>query len=89
MCLAIPGHVIDYVPDTYGQLAVVDVVGARRRINIGLLEGDDAVKPGDWILIHMGFALSKVDEAEANRALGGLQRTGSDGDEEYWQSPRG
>lgn len=76
MCLAIPGRVVELVDDTFGQLALVDVVGVSRKINVGMLEGDEVVGPGDWVLIHMGFALSKVDEAEATRALDGLQLLG-------------
>ena len=65
MCLAIPGQVIEIV-DTENRLAQVDVAGVRRNVNVGLLdeEGEEAV-PGDWVLIHVGFAISKVDEAEA------------------------
>lgn len=78
MCLAIPGLVVELVDGTNGQLALVDVLGARRHINIGLLEDDQVVAPGDWIIIHMGFALSRVDANEAARALGGLQMMGAD-----------
>jgi hydrogenase expression/formation protein HypC len=61
---------------TNGQIALVDIVGAQRRINVGMLEDDDVAEPGDWILIHMGFALSKVDKAEAERAMSGLELLG-------------
>ncbi len=61
MCLAIPGQIIA-VEDVARQLAMVDVAGVRRRISIGLI---DNVKPGDWVLIHVGFAMSRIDEAEA------------------------
>ncbi|WP_344946350.1 HypC/HybG/HupF family hydrogenase formation chaperone [Sphaerisporangium flaviroseum] len=57
------------------DLAKVDVCGVRRAINIGLLEGK-ALAPGDWILIHVGFALSKIDEAEAKSALDFLESIG-------------
>jgi hydrogenase expression/formation protein HypC len=57
------------------QLALVDVVGARRRVNVGLLE-DDVLEPGDWVLIHVGFAVEKVDEAAARAALDGLELMG-------------
>ncbi len=56
MCLAIPGQVVELVDATNGQLALVDVAGARRNINVGMLEDDEQVVAGDWILIHMGFA---------------------------------
>jgi hydrogenase expression/formation protein HypC len=72
MCLAIPGQVIELV-DEQNRLAKVDVAGVLRNVNIGLLE--DA-GPGDWVLIHVGFALSKVDEEEARATLGLLQRMG-------------
>jgi hydrogenase expression/formation protein HypC len=75
MCLAIPGEVVELLPGHGDQLAMVDVVGVRRRINIGLLE-DDPVVPGDWVLIHVGFAMSKVDEHEAAEALRMLELMG-------------
>jgi hydrogenase expression/formation protein HypC len=72
MCLAIPGQVIEFV-DEPNRLARVDVAGVLRTVNVGLL--DDA-RPGDWVLIHVGFALSKVDEEEAQATLGLLERMG-------------
>jgi hydrogenase expression/formation protein HypC len=75
MCLAIPGEVVELLPGNGDQLAMVDVVGVRRRINIGLLEGEP-VRPGDWVLIHVGFAMSKVDEQEAAEALRMLELMG-------------
>ena len=76
MCLAIPGHVIEVV-DEENRLARVDVAGVRRNVNIGLLDRDDGgVGPGDWVLIHVGFALSKVDEEEALATLRLLQQMG-------------
>ena len=83
MCLAIPGQVIEVV-DPANQIARVDVVGVRRNINVGLLsEGNgDAVVPGDWVLIHVGFALSKVDEEEARATLSLLQQMGAEYDQE-------
>jgi hydrogenase expression/formation protein HypC len=73
MCLGIPGQVVEFAAD--GHLAMVDVVGVRRRINIGLVE-DDGVKPGDWVLIHVGFAMSIIDEEEARSSLALLQDMG-------------
>ena len=81
MCLAIPGQVVELVPDTDEQLAVIDVVGVKRKINIGLLERR-ALRPGDWVLIHVGFAMSKVDEREAAEALAVLEMMGQAFDEE-------
>lgn len=75
MCLGIPGRVVERVEGYGGQLALVDVVGATRQVNIGMLE-DQALEPGDWVLIHMGFALEKVDEAGAQQALEGLELMG-------------
>ena len=66
MCLGIPGEVIELLEQP--DLARVDVSGVRRVINIGLL-ADDPPVPGEWVLIHVGFALSKIDEAEAAAAL--------------------
>ncbi len=74
MCLGIPGQVIELV-DANNQLAKVEVAGVRRNINIGLLD-DVAIEPGDWVLIHVGFAMAVIDEAEAARALEGLQLMG-------------
>lgn len=63
------------------DLAVVEVSGVKRAINIGLLEGQ-AVGPGDWILIHVGFALSRIDEEEARAAMEFLEGIGQAYDEE-------
>ena len=68
MCLGIPGEVIELMPD-HDDLAIVSVEGVKRAVNIGLLTEEDGVEPGDWILIHVGFALSKIDEAEAKASL--------------------
>lgn len=70
MCLGIPGRVVEFT-DPARQLARVDVSGVRRMINVGLVEGD-GLSEGDWVLIHVGFALSKIDEAEAARTTGFL-----------------
>jgi hydrogenase expression/formation protein HypC len=61
VCLAIPGQILE-ITDAPNRLARVEVVGVRRTVNVGLLDG---VEPGDWVLIHVGFALSKIDEEEA------------------------
>ncbi|QGK69724.1 HypC/HybG/HupF family hydrogenase formation chaperone [Allosaccharopolyspora coralli] len=74
MCLGIPGEVIEVLDDK-PDLAKVDVSGVRRNINIGLL-GEDRPVPGEWILIHVGFALSKIDEQEAQDALAFLEGIG-------------
>jgi hydrogenase expression/formation protein HypC len=63
MCLAIPGQVIELFPDQ-PTLAMIDVVGVRRKVDLGLLQDDPPVK-GDWVLIHVGFAMSKISEEDA------------------------
>jgi hydrogenase assembly chaperone HypC/HupF len=74
MCLGIPGRVMEMVEGYNDQIALVDVVGAPRQINVGMLE--KTVRPGDWIMIHLGFAVEIVDAAEAARALSGLELMG-------------
>jgi hydrogenase expression/formation protein HypC len=74
MCLGIPGEVVEFLPDQ-PDLARVSVSGVRRVINIGLLS-DEPLAPGDWVLIHVGFALSKIDEDEAASALAFLEGIG-------------
>jgi hydrogenase expression/formation protein HypC len=74
MCLGIPGEVIEILPEQ-PDLAKVDVSGVKRLINIGLL-ADDPPVPGEWVLIHVGFALSKIDEDEAAAAMSFLESIG-------------
>jgi hydrogenase expression/formation protein HypC len=74
MCLGIPGEVIELHPEQ-PDLAKVSVSGVRRMINIGLLSDDPPV-PGEWVLIHVGFALSKIDEQEAAAAMQFLEGIG-------------
>jgi hydrogenase expression/formation protein HypC len=80
MCLAIPGQVIEIVNDEF-RLAQVEIAGVRRVVNVGLLDDDGGVLPGDWVLVHVGFALSKVDEAEAEATLALLRDMGRDFDD--------
>jgi hydrogenase expression/formation protein HypC len=63
MCLAIPGKIVELIPDSR-SLALVEVAGVRRRVDLGLLE-DDKPGKGDWVLIHVGFAMSKISEQDA------------------------
>jgi hydrogenase expression/formation protein HypC len=63
MCLAIPGRIVEILTERE-NLALVEVVGVRRKIDVGLLE-DDPAKPGDWVLIHVGFAMSRISEDDA------------------------
>jgi hydrogenase expression/formation protein HypC len=82
MCLAIPGQILEVV-DEANRLAKVDVAGVRRNVNIGLLDSDgDGAQVGDWVLIHVGFALSKVDEAEAIATRRMLEGMGADYEQE-------
>jgi hydrogenase expression/formation protein HypC len=74
MCLGIPGQVVEFV-DAGDQLAKVDVVGVKRNINVGLVR-DEGLDVGDWVLIHVGFAMSIIDEQEAEKALAGLEMMG-------------
>jgi len=76
MCLAIPGRIVELLPD-FENIATVEVSGVRRKIDVGLLE-DDPAKPGDWVLIHVGFAMSKISEAEATDQMRILAMLGED-----------
>ena len=83
MCLAIPGQIVELV-DEQNRLARVDVAGVIRNVNVGLLDGDEdgGARPGDWVLIHVGFALSKVDEEEALATRTLLEAMGQDYEQE-------
>ena len=68
------------------RLAKVDVAGVQRTVNVGLLDADGAgAEPGDWVLIHVGFALSKVDEEEAAATLRLLEGMGADYEQELME----
>jgi hydrogenase expression/formation protein HypC len=87
MCLGIPGQLVEFVASN-DHLARADVSGVTRVINIGLLE-DEPLRAGDWVLIHVGFAMSKIDEEEANLALASLKLMGQaygDELEAFWSS---
>ena len=73
MCLGIPGQVVEFV-DRDNHIAKVEVSGVRRNVNVGLLAGEVGV--GDWVLIHVGFALSKIDEEEATATREFLESLG-------------
>jgi hydrogenase expression/formation protein HypC len=78
VCLAIPGQILEIV-DEPNRLAKVDVAGVRRNVNIGLLDVDgEGAEVGDWVLIHVGFAISKVDEEEAIATRRMLENMGAD-----------
>ena len=75
MCLAIPGKIVDLLPGDQ-PLALVDVLGVRRRVDLGLLAEDDPGHVGDWVLIHVGFAMNKVSEHYAVEQLQLLEALG-------------
>lgn len=86
MCLGIPGRLVEMLD--HEHLAKADVAGVGRVVNIGLLE-DEGLVVGDWVLIHVGFAMAKIDEDEAARALASLQLMGQAYDDEleaFWSS---
>ena len=74
MCLAIPGQILGVVPEA-PHLALVEVAGVRRKVDVGLLQDDPPAK-GDWVLIHVGFAMSKVSEADAQQQMRTLRMLG-------------
>jgi len=74
MCLAIPGRIIEIV-DVENQIAKVEVGGVRRNINTGMLDREET-RVGDYVLIHVGFAMSKIDEREAEETLRVLKEIG-------------
>jgi len=80
VCLGIPGRIVELL-DAEAQLARAEVSGVRRTINVGLLE-DEGIGIGDWVLIHVGFAMSKIDEEEAAMALSSLRMMGQGYDDE-------
>jgi hydrogenase expression/formation protein HypC len=76
MCLGIPGQIVEIV-DPEHHIAKAEVSGVRRNVNIGLLaEGPDAVGVGDWVLIHVGFAMSRIDAEEAQQTRDFLETLG-------------
>jgi hydrogenase expression/formation protein HypC len=82
VCLAIPGQIVEVV-DEANRLARVDVAGVQRNVSIGLLDSDGGhASPGDWVLIHVGFAISKVDEDEAHATLRLLEEMGAEYEQE-------
>lgn len=74
MCLGIPGKVIDLVDDA-NSIAKVEVSGVRRNVNVALVR-PEGIAPGDWVLIHVGFAMSKINESEARETMKALQMMG-------------
>jgi hydrogenase expression/formation protein HypC len=77
MCLGIPGQIVE-ITDVIQQRAKADVDGVRREVSVALLglDGPDGAQPGDWVLVHVGFAMAKIDEAEARETLDALKALG-------------
>jgi hydrogenase expression/formation protein HypC len=75
MCLAIPGRIVEMGPEPH--LATVEVSSVRRRINVDLLR-DEPLSIGDWVLIHVGFAMSRISGREADEQLRLLRMLGDD-----------
>jgi hydrogenase expression/formation protein HypC len=78
VCLGIPGRIVELRENPH--LATVDILGEKTAINIGMIE--EPLVPGDYVLIHVGFAMTKIDAAEARKALDGLRLLGNNDDEE-------
>jgi hydrogenase expression/formation protein HypC len=76
MCLAIPGKIVELVSQS-PPLALVEVTGVRRRVDLGLLQ-DELPGVGDWVLIHVGFAMSKISERDADEQMRILRLLGED-----------
>ncbi len=74
MCVGMPGQLVEIFVDEHA--ATVDVAGVRRRVNIGLLLDDEGVAVGDWVLIHVGFAMAKIDQHEADLTLDAVKQMG-------------
>ncbi|MBL1321480.1 MAG: HypC/HybG/HupF family hydrogenase formation chaperone [Methylophaga sp.] len=78
MCLGIPGQIFE-ITDAERLLAKVDVSGVKREVNIACIVSDDHpvnACVGDWVLVHVGFAMSRIDEDEAARTLQILEELG-------------
>jgi hydrogenase expression/formation protein HypC len=74
MCLGIPGQIVE-VLDRNAGLAKVDISGVRREVSVALVDEAEApIEQGDWVLIHVGFALARIDEDDARETLALLAR---------------
>lgn len=85
MCLAIPAKVVEIL-EANGTQATVEIAGVRRKVDLGLLQ-DDMPQPGDWVLIHVGFAMSKINEQDALDQMNTLRMLGES--EQAMQEVRG
>lgn len=86
MCLGIPGRVIGMLEGYGDQLALVEIAGAERKVNIGMLP-EETFAPGDWVVVHMGFVVEKTDQTGAEKAMAGLELMGrgADPDRAPWE----
>jgi len=78
MCLGIPGQIVEII-DAENNLAKVDISGVRRLVNVACVLDDEHLIDscvGDWVLVHVGFALARIDEEEAQRTLALLHELG-------------
>ncbi len=78
MCLGIPGQIVA-ITDAEALMAEVEVSGVRRPVNIACIVGEDHPPQacvGDWVLVHVGFAMSRIDEEEARKTLAILEQLG-------------
>ena len=85
MCLAIPAKIVEIL-EANGTQATVEIAGVRRKVDLGLLQ-DDMPQPGDWVLIHVGFAMSKISEQDALDQMNTLRMLGES--EQAMQEVRG
>lgn len=85
MCLAIPGKIVELAPDQ-AHVGTVEVTGVRRKVDLGLLQ-DDMPVIGDWVLIHVGFAMTKISEQDAMEQMNLLRMLGET--EQAMQEVRG
>jgi len=87
MCLGIPGRVVERIEGYGDQLVLVDVVGGQSKVNLGMLDEEDQdLQPGEWVLIHMGFVVERVDAAAAEKAMVGLELMGRPRDQDHVRS---
>jgi hydrogenase expression/formation protein HypC len=90
MCLGVPGRIVEIV-DSANAIAIADVAGVRRKVGLACILDDGAAPEsciGDWVLIHVGFAMSRIDEAEAKATLAMLAALGEEEDLAAWAPPR-
>jgi hydrogenase expression/formation protein HypC len=90
MCLGVPGRIVEIV-DAANAIAVADVAGVRRKVGLACILENGATPDsciGAWVLIHVGFAMSRIDEAEAQATLAMLKALGEEEELAAWAPPR-